>query len=1056
MNTKKHLLKYWLTAVLLIAELSLLQGQVVLSNSNYNSYKELNQTDALEQSVQRHLRNDYNRIKPFFEEAYRRYPSIPKGVLEAVSYTYTRFAQMPSDTLESDPLSIPRVFSVMGLTLNGKDVFRENLKLICALSFSSLDSLIIDDRIAILAYASAFSQLQQSYGCIGKELEDLCPVFVALSELPCHNKANPISDFSDIDLKDSMSLFPLCSSIYSIYSFLSDTSKRYLGSAGAPVNFSKLFGANLSILQSSALKISAESKEKSIGSVQSDYPSAIWCPAASCNYAKGRSLTPSNVVVHYTSGTYAGSIAWFQNCQASASAHYVIRSMDGQITQMIAESDRAWHVGNENGYTIGIEHEAYGNVYSYFTPVMYQASANLVRNICQRRPNIHTTRMFYRDTLDNGVVLNYGLHSLGGSSACPQIRGHQHYPSQTHTDPGPYWNWNYYFKLINPSSIDEILTGTDGVFTDSGGETGDYGNDERRLVWIHVDNADSIVLEFTDFALEADYDFMWIYKGDSPFSTLLGRWNTHSPGRLVIPGENILIEFRSDCAGTSRGWRAQWHSYSPNPQIPDEENPSTQVFWNEDDWLTGDVCLQFQDTDDVAVKYRFYQIMERSNTEWTSNPEKGCFCDNFDHSLNASLWTNDGNWCVENATLRQRNANEPLTVVSAYCNSDVSPVYLFDFYLSMDMGDKCSFYFNANSALFTSNSFSGYRVELDKQNHSLCVYKILNGVPSLLRQQTGIYYTSGQQYLYRICWDRQRKTIKVFRHSSLLMSVNDSGSPLPVVGNYIGFSTQNTAVTIDNLRSYIARSESLLLTVGANPSSIIRTQARNGIANCKLKSIVMDGADKFSPLVEKSIKVDYTPPTCPTNVIDGLDADVDVVSASNIIAASWNASADGESGIATYLYELSIYDKGFQPRFVSGRVDYPNTSLRTSLKQVYPSQVVVKVKAKNNAGLESEFSSSDGVLYVGNSPTFRGELVVTPNPTSSSKIILKIVDGDEGQKWEDIKPIASLYDVSGRLVKRQRIDQSGEISLENCPKGLYVLRVEANEKILWTGKLVKE
>lgn len=1052
MNTVKHLLKYCFTTVMLFVELTIVQAQVLPPKSN----KEVGQASAMEQAVQKHLMNDYNKVKPYFEEAYRRYPSIPRGVLEAVSYTYTRFAQMSSDTLESNTLSIPRTYSVMGLTLNGKGVFRENLRLVSSMSVFPLSSLILDDRCAILAYASAFSKLQQMYGCYGDDLEKYCPIFVALSELPCPNSLSWNLDFSTFDLKDSMNLYPLCSSIYAIYSFLSDSSKLCLGSMGAQVDFIRLFGPNLSLLQKSAMTITVGEEEKSSRSVESDYTGAIWCPAASCNYARGRSLTTSNVVVHYTSGTYAGSIAWFQNCQASASAHYVIRSMDGQITQMVSEADRAWHVGNENGYTIGIEHEAYGNIYSYFTPVMYQASANLVRDICRRRPNIHSTRMFYRDTLDDGSVLNNGVHNLGGSSACPQIRGHQHYPSQTHTDPGPYWNWNYYFKLINPTIIDETRTDSVGVFTDSGGEMGNYSNGERRLTWIHIAGADSIVLEFSDFDLEADYDFMWIYNGSTPFAPLIGRWNTRNPGRVVASGEDMLVEFRSDCDGTRRGWRARWHSCSSAPQVQDIEPPVTRISWDENEWLTDDADLQFVDTDDVAVKYRFYQIIERQNSEWYADSEKGEICDNFDHSLDASLWTNDGNWCVENGALRQRNIDETTTCVAAHCNGNVSSSYLFDFYLSMDVGEKCSFFFNANTSSFSSNSFSAYCVEFDKLQHAVSIYKIKNGIPTLLQKQTGIYYTSGQSYLYRICWDKQIKCIKVFRHSALLTSVNDSENSLPAVGNYIGFSTQNAAVTIDNLRSYIARSESLLLTVGANPSSIIQTQARNGVANCKLKSIVMDGADKFSPLVEKSIKVDYTPPTCPTNVIDGFNTDEDVISTSNLITASWSASQDGESGVASYLYELSIYDKGSLPRFVSGRVCYPNTSLRTSLKQVYPSRVIVKVKAKDNAGLESEYSSSDGVLYVGNSPAFNGGLVVTPNQTVSSKIILKNADGVCEQKWEEINPIASLYDVSGRLVMRQRLDQSGEISLENCPKGLYVLRVEANERILWSGKLVKE
>ena len=207
MNTVKHLLKYCFTTVMLFVELTIVQAQVFSPKSN----NEVGQASAMEQAVQRHLMNDYNKVKPYFEEAYRRNPSIPRGVLEAVSFTYTRFAQMSSDTLESNTLSIPRTYSVMGLTLNGKGVFRENLKLVSSMSVFPLDSLILDDRCAILAYASAFSKLQQMYGCYGEDLEKYCPIFVALSELPCPNSMSWNLDFSTFDLKDLMNLYPLCS-----------------------------------------------------------------------------------------------------------------------------------------------------------------------------------------------------------------------------------------------------------------------------------------------------------------------------------------------------------------------------------------------------------------------------------------------------------------------------------------------------------------------------------------------------------------------------------------------------------------------------------------------------------------------------------------------------------------------------------------------------------------------------------------------------------------------------------------------------------------------------
>jgi N-acetyl-anhydromuramyl-L-alanine amidase AmpD len=171
-----------------------------------------------------------------------------------------------------------------------------------------------------------------------------------------------------------------------------------------------------------------------------DYPPAIWNPAASCNYS-ARTAAVSHVTVHTTQGSYAGSISWFQNCSAGVSAHYVIRSSDGQVTQMVREADKAWHVGNSNGYTIGIEHEGYiANPSAWYTTAMYNASAALTKDIL-------TSRALAQKVYDGSL----------GWSAVPadslyNVKGHVNYASQSHTDPGSGWDWPRYKSLVAGSS----------------------------------------------------------------------------------------------------------------------------------------------------------------------------------------------------------------------------------------------------------------------------------------------------------------------------------------------------------------------------------------------------------------------------------------------------------------------------------------------------------------------------------------------------------------------------------------------------------------------------
>lgn len=119
---------------------------------------------------------------------------------------------------------------------------------------------------------------------------------------------------------------------------------------------------------------------------QADYPGAIWNPAHSGNQtASDRPITyPFNwVVIHITEGSYAGAISWFQNDASNVSAHFVLRSSDGQATQMVRFKDIAWHAGNwtYNTKSIGIEHEGFADSASWWTDNLYRSSTNITRYI---------------------------------------------------------------------------------------------------------------------------------------------------------------------------------------------------------------------------------------------------------------------------------------------------------------------------------------------------------------------------------------------------------------------------------------------------------------------------------------------------------------------------------------------------------------------------------------------------------------------------------------------------------------------------------------------------
>lgn len=169
-----------------------------------------------------------------------------------------------------------------------------------------------------------------------------------------------------------------------------------------------------------------------------EYPGAYaW--VASPNYTSGRGgTTIDRVLIHTMQGSYAGTRAWFQNSSSNVSSHYIVRSSDGQVTQMVQHADTAWHVQCYNSRSVGIEHEGYvGDPATWYTDAMYTESAKLTAYICDRHG-------FPKDRT--------------------HIIGHYEAPASCntggHTDPGSGWNWTKYMSLVTGGAP----TTTTGVF----------------------------------------------------------------------------------------------------------------------------------------------------------------------------------------------------------------------------------------------------------------------------------------------------------------------------------------------------------------------------------------------------------------------------------------------------------------------------------------------------------------------------------------------------------------------------------------------------------------
>lgn len=368
-----------------------------------------------------------------FKKAYRQYPAIPAYSLEALAYANSRLQNMiPVETDVNDQHQ-PNHFGLYALVEDGKGYWKNNLETVCTFSHISSSKFKRNASAQVMAVAAYINHLCMQFNV--RNAGDMAPVLDAFAEIP----ANSIINKYALDLYKYEVYYQLTHG----FSAAGITVPAQVIEPNAwftPEAF-RIISAEHVTIQDDKISSGNEiyTPSETPGALSTDYPPALW--TSSPNYSSRGSTAISAVTIHTTEGSYAGTISWFQNTSSQVSAHYVMRSADGQVTQMVREYNKAWHVGSENPYTIGIEHEGYVSQTGWYTTAMYNSSSSLVKDIC-------TDNGIDPKTCYNGPS-SAGVQVLSSSI---KIKGHQHYPNQTHTDPGINWNWSYYYGLVNPST----------------------------------------------------------------------------------------------------------------------------------------------------------------------------------------------------------------------------------------------------------------------------------------------------------------------------------------------------------------------------------------------------------------------------------------------------------------------------------------------------------------------------------------------------------------------------------------------------------------------------
>lgn len=895
-----------------------------------------------------------SRSQSVFDQVYNNVPGIPRGLLEAVSYQQTHIRHIPADEQEGCS-GIPKVYGMMGLTLDGKNYFNENLRLVSKLSGIHKNDIIYDPYSNVLAYAKAFDLLFNETGSIPK---------IKSAAVNWKQVAEVLRQLSEIPDSGYVNQFALDCQLYGVFTFLNDAERAATyGFDVYNINLNDLFGADRYVILSAAkiaftptgITANGHTYPQAVSTRSVQYGPAIWNPAPSCNYSSRSGTAVSAITIHTIQGTYAGAISWSQNCASNVSFHYVIRSSDGQITQMVDETIKAWHVGSANPYTIGYEHEGYVTDASWYTNAMYTSSAALSRDVCASGYGINPLRTYYGAS-------SSATDELG---SCTKIKGHQHYPAQTHTDPGINWNWAYYYLLINNSTVPVTHTTSSGSFYDSGGPSANYSNDERKLYLFSPAGATSVSMTFTSFDLENNWDYMFIYDGSTTAAPLLGTYTgTTGPGTVTSTGGNLLVEFRSDCATVRPGWVATFNGGTTTPPASDMIAPTTSMS-TASSWVNNDFTVNFTDQDNVGgsgVEKSFYQVIDFDGTDWRANAAHGFFSDNFDLATIHPDWTTvTGTWNITSGALTQTDESLSNTNIYAYLNHSLSNRYLYNWAGKMEgtgSNRRAGFHYFCDDPTLT-NRGNGYFIWYRLDNDKVEIYKVTGDVFNL-QADVPFNFNVGQWYDFKVMYDRITGKTQAYIDNVPVMTWTDA-SPY-ASGDYISFRSGNASWAVNNLKVYRSRAASVNVPVG--PTGQLRYQNTDPLTPAgRIKTIINDNAGNLSSLIWQDINVDTTAPSPVMAVNDGMPADVDTWTSTNSVSAYWVSAFDSQSGIVRYWYAL-----GTAPG-LTDVVNWTDNSWYDSVTVTGLSLLVGEtyyftVKSENASGLQSTVFSSDGFTIV--------------------------------------------------------------------------------------------
>lgn len=218
---------------------------------------------------------------------------------------------------------------------------------------------------------------------------------------------------------------------------------------------------------------------------------------------------------------------------------------------------------------------------------------NTVNSVNFTETGMTTASVTWTDSDMNNANWQYAVRIYGSNAALNWINTTTNTIILENLQPNSYYNF-YVRKQCGDTftPVYKSQFATDGdfcngdVFTDTGGASGNYSDDENFVrTIVPVDEFDKIKITFTQFNLENNWDYMYIYNGldtSNLLATLTGTQGLNNSYESTDESGALTFRFVSDQMITSSGWIGEIecltlgvddltsyldYSYYPNPVL---------------------------------------------------------------------------------------------------------------------------------------------------------------------------------------------------------------------------------------------------------------------------------------------------------------------------------------------------------------------------------------------------------------------------------------------------------------------------------------------------------